>query len=141
MFPNDEYFPEQWYLHNTGQTCMYGSGGTPNADINAPEAWETTTGDPNVVIAVVDSGVDSNHPDLVDNLVPGYDFWEYDNLPNPSPEVSLDNANYGHGTGCAGLIAATGNNNIGVTGVTWNCSIMPIRRSCHMADGQGIEVS
>jgi len=141
VFPNDQYFPEQWYLHNTGQVCMYGSGGTPNADINATEAWKITTGDPNVVIAVFDTGVDSKHPDLVNNLLPGYDFWEYDDLPDPSPEVSLDNANYAHGTACAGLIAAMGNNNIGVTGVTWNCGIMPIRRSCIMADGQEIEVS
>jgi hypothetical protein len=69
VFPNDEYFPNQWHLYNTGQ-----SGGTPGADIRAPEAWEITTGDPNIVIAVLDTGVDLNHPDLIENLVPGYDF-------------------------------------------------------------------
>ena len=127
VFPDDEYFPEQWYLHNTGQICMYGSGGTPNADINAPEAWEITTGDPNIIVALPDTGVDADHPDLINNMVPGYDFWENDDQPDGSPEVLLDNEVYGHGTGCAGLIAATGNNAIGVTGVTWNCKIMPIR--------------
>jgi subtilisin family serine protease len=69
VFPNDEYFPLQWHLHNTGQ-----SGGTPGADTRAPEAWEITTGDPNVVIALFDCGVDTRHPDLVDNLMTGHDF-------------------------------------------------------------------
>jgi subtilisin family serine protease len=119
VFPNDEYFPMQWHLHNTGQ-----SGGTPGADINAPEAWEITTGDPNIVIAVIDEGVDTHHPDLVNNIVPGYDFVEDDNTADPAEQGGLLAA---HGTGCAGLIAAEGNNGIGVTGVTWNCKIMPIR--------------
>jgi subtilisin family serine protease len=113
VFPNDEYFPMQWHLYNTGQ-----SGGTPGADIRAPEAWEITAGDPNIVIAVIDSGVDLNHPDLVNNLVPGYDFYDDDDEP-------MDE--YGHGTACAGLIAAQGSNLIGVSGVTWNCSLMPVR--------------
>jgi len=118
VYPNDEYFPNQWHLHNTGQ-----SGGTPGADINAPEAWEITTGDPNIVIAVIDSGVDSNHPDLVDNLAAGYDFYEDDDHADPSLKDSLD----AHGTCCAGLVAAEGNNSIGVTGVAYDSKIMPIR--------------
>jgi len=76
VIPNDEYWAEQWHLHNTGQY-----GGTPDADINAPEAWEITTGDPNIVVAVLDDGVDVNHPDLINNLVPGYDFNEGDDDP------------------------------------------------------------
>ncbi len=114
FIPNDEYFPYQWHLHNTGQL-----GGTPDADINASEAWEITTGEPNIVVAVLDTGVDTNHPDLMANLVPGYDFFEDDDRPDPDEDA--------HGTTCAGLIAAKGNNGIGVTGVTWNCSIIPIR--------------
>ena len=117
VFPNDEYFPYQWHLHNTGQL-----GGTPDADINAPEAWEITAGDPNIVVAVIDSGVDLDHPDLVSNLVPGYDFLDDDDRPEPNDY--LENP---HGTACAGLVAAQGNNGIGVSGVTWNCKIMPIR--------------
>lgn len=113
VFPNDEYFSKQWHLHNTGH-----SGGTPGADINAPEAWEITTGDPNIVVALPDSGVDLNHPDLIDNLVPGYDFLDDDSNPMDS---------HGHGTACAGLIAARGNNDIGLAGITWKCKVMPVR--------------
>ena len=123
VIPNDEYFPMQWHLHNTGQ-----SGGTPGADIRAPEAWEITTGDPNIVVAVIDTGVDSKHPDLVNNLVPGYDFLDDDEIPDPA-------GNDAHGTACAGLIAAEGNNGIGVTGVTWNCKIMPVRIFGNRPDG------
>jgi subtilisin family serine protease len=113
--PDDEYFPNQWHLYNTGQ-----SGGTAGADINAPAAWEITTGNPNIIVAVLDEGVDTDHPDLIDNIVPGYDFYDDDNSPDPT-------GNSAHGTACAGLIAAKGNNGIGVTGVAWNCKIMPIR--------------
>ncbi|MBA7602614.1 hypothetical protein ES703_09710 [subsurface metagenome] len=115
VIPNDTYFPNQWHLNNTGQ-----SGGTPDADIDATLAWEVSTGDPDIVVAVVDSGVDTGHPDLINNIVPGYDFYEDDN----SPEPYGDDA---HGTACAGLIAAQGNNGLGVTGVVWDCKIMPIR--------------
>jgi len=124
VFPNDTYFPMQWHLHNTGQ-----SGGTPGADINAPEAWEITTGDPNIIVAVPDTGVDTNHPDLADNLVPGYDFYENDDQPDPA----FDDPVNAHGTACAGLVAAKGNNALGVTGVTWDCRIMPIK--IETADG------
>ncbi len=117
VYPNDIYFIKQWHLNNTGQT-----GGTPNADVNAPEAWEVTTGDPNIVIAVIDTGVDTDHPDLINNIVQGYDFYDDDSDPNPT-------GNDAHGTACAGLAAARGNNGIGVTGVTWRCKIMPIRIS------------
>ena len=120
--PNDEYLPMQWHLHNIGQF-----GYIPDADINALEAWDITTGDPNIVIAIVDNGVDANHPDLVNNLVPGYDFFDDDD----STDSERDNNGYidNHGTMCAGLAAAQGNNYIGVMGVTWNCKIMPIRIS------------
>jgi len=118
VFPNDEYFPMQWHLYNTGQF-----GGTPGADIRAPEAWEITTGDPNIVIAVIDCGVDSQHPDLMENLVLGYDFLDDDDQADPllAPPANA------HGTNCAGLVAAQGSNDIGVSGVVWNCKIMPIR--------------
>jgi subtilisin family serine protease len=118
VIPNDEYFPKQWHLYNYGQSL-----GLPHADVNAPAAWELTTGDPNIIIAVLDTGVDVNHPDLINNIVPGYDFLDDDNLAAPSLNLALD----GHGTNCAGLAAARGNNGIGVAGVAWNCKIMPIR--------------
>ncbi len=118
VFPNDVYFPYQWHLHNTGQ-----SGGTPGADIRAPEAWEITTGDPNVVIAICDFGIDPNHPDLIPNIVSGYDFWDDDSEAYPSHDYWYE----AHGTMCAGIVSAQGNNVLGVTGVTWNCKLMPIR--------------
>jgi thermitase len=118
VIPNDTYFSKQWHLNNTGQ-----SGGKTCADVNAPEAWTITTGDPNIVIAVLDTGVDVHHPDLVANIVAGYDFVDDDNIPIPATGLA-DNA---HGTMCAGLAAACGNNKIGVCGVAWNCKIMPVR--------------
>jgi len=119
VMPSDPGFSLQWHLHNTGQL-----NGTPGADIKAPTAWEITTGDPNIIVALLDTGIDTKHPDLVNNLVPGYDFFDDDN--DPSPALNPFDA---HGTACAGLLAAQGNNGFGITGVTWNCRIMPIRTS------------
>jgi subtilisin family serine protease len=118
--PNDPRFGELWGLHNTGQ-----SGGTPDADIDAPEAWEITTGSEDVVVAVIDTGVDYNHPDLTENIlrdgdgnVVGYDYRNNDADP-------MDD--HDHGTHCAGTIGARGNNGIGVTGVTHRVKIMPLK--------------
>ena len=127
VFPNDKYFPRQWYLHSTGR-----SGELPDADINAPEAWTITVGDPNIIIAVIDCGVDTNHPDLVNNLVPGYDFYDDDDSPDPASDYP-DNV---HGTACAGVIAAQGNNAVGVVGVASNCKIMPIRVTRTLSEGE-----
>lgn len=121
LIPNDEYFDRQWHLCNTGQT-----GGIHNADVNAPGAWEITTGDPNIIVAILDTGVDANHPDLINNMVPGYDFIDNDAIPEPGRFWVND----AHGTSCAGLVAAQGNNGIGVAGIAWNCKIMPIRMIC-----------
>jgi subtilisin family serine protease len=117
VIPNDPLFPLQWHLHNTGQI-----DGKPGADINAVQAWEITTGDPNIIIAVIGEGIDLDHPDLVHNLVPGTDFFDRDDAPYPGP------ASGGLGeTMAAGLIAAEGNNGTGVAGVAWHCKIMPVR--------------
>ena len=134
--PNDSYFNNLWGLHNTGQT-----GGTADADIDAPEAWNLTTGSAEVIIAVVDTGVAYDHPDLAGNIwnnagetsctdgidndgngyiddCKGWDFVGNDNDP----------ADYnGHGTHVAGTIAAHGNNSNGITGVMWQAKIMPLR--------------
>jgi subtilisin family serine protease len=133
--PNDSSYNQLWGLHNTGQ-----SAGTVDADIDAPEAWEFSTGSADVLVAVIDTGVDYNHLDLRDNIWAnpgeiagngidddgngfiddqrGWDFYANDN--NPFDET-------GHGTHCAGTIGATGNNNLGVTGVCWDVSIIPVR--------------
>jgi subtilisin family serine protease len=115
--PNDPYFSALWGLHNTGQVVR-GERGTPGADVKAPEAWDNTTGSSDVVVAVLDTGVDYNEPDLAPNIMKGYDFI----MNNTDP---MDRN--GHGTHVAGIIAAAGNNGIGVTGVMWNAKIMPVR--------------
>ncbi|MGV8108403.1 NBR1-Ig-like domain-containing protein [Methanospirillum sp.] len=110
---NDPYASYLWGLHNTGQT-----GGIVDADIDAPEAWAVTKGSTSVIVGVVDSGVDYNHPDLAANMVGGY------NAITGTTNPMDDN---GHGTHCAGTIGAVGNNGIGVVGVNWNVKIMPLK--------------
>lgn len=118
--PNDTYFRDfLWGLHNTGQN-VNGTAGTPGADIHGPEAWDITRGSSTVKVAVIDTGVDYNHPDLTGNLSSTlrYDFVNSDANP-------MDANN--HGTHVAGTIAAVGNNGLGVTGVSWTATIMPLR--------------
>ena len=150
--PNDPDFRKQWYLHNTGQIFLVNTflGDTlpiwfpfrakPGIDIQALEAWDIETGSPDVVIAIPDTGVDYTHPDLAANIwnntdeipnngidddqngyiddVRGWDFAYEDNDP-------MDDGV--HGTLCAGVAGAVGNNGIGMTGVAWNCKIMPLK--------------
>ncbi len=140
--PNDPRYPELWGLNNIGQT-----GGKPDADVDAPEAWDVQTGT-DVVVAVIDTGVDYTHPDLAANIwtnpgeipgngidddgngyvddVHGYDFCNSDNDPKDD---------HGHGTHVAGTIAAVGNNGVGVTGVSWSARIMAVKFLC--ASGSG----
>jgi len=127
--PNDPYFPFQWSLHNTGQ--MYPASGRYNdppgaldADIDAPEAWDIQTGSGDIIVAVADTGVDYNHRDIDDNMwtdangYHGYDFVNNDNYP-------MDD--HGHGTHCAGVIAAEGNNGLDIAGVCWKVKIMALK--------------
>lgn len=131
-FPNDPFFNLLWGLHNFGQ-----NGGKPNIDINAPEAWVDTKGSSEIVIGVIDTGIDYTHPDLAPNI------WI-----NPSeiPNNNIDDDNngwiddvhginailgngdpmddHGHGTHVSGTIAANGNDGIGITGVMWQASIV-----------------
>lgn len=133
--PNDPSFSQQWGLNNTGQ-----NSGTADADIDAPEAWNVSTGSGKTIVAVIDTGVDYTHPDLAANIwtntreiagngidddhdgyvddVHGWDFANNDNNPMD------DN---GHGTHVAGIIGAVGNNGIGVDGVNWRVQIMPLK--------------
>lgn len=119
--PDDTHFASLWGLHNTGQT-VNGVPGTVNADINAPAAWNITRGDPNIIIAVIDTGADLNHPDLTANFLPqaGED-WDFADAGDSSP----DDAD-GHGTHVAGTAAGVDNTG-GVIGVAPRCRIMPLR--------------
>jgi subtilisin family serine protease len=134
-FPDDEHFDNKWDLHNDG------SYGTEDSDIDAPEAWDITTGGvtalgDTIVVAVVDGGSNLNHPDL--------DHWK-NTAEIPNNNIDDDNNGYiddydgwngysnsgnipthSHGTHVSGIVGAIGNNGIGVTGVNWNCKIMPL---------------
>ncbi|HNH05219.1 MAG TPA: S8 family serine peptidase, partial [Anaerolineales bacterium] len=114
---NDTYYPSQWHLNNNQQ---YGSGTTNDADIDAPEAWDRTTGNSSVVIAVIDEGVDLIHEDISPKLVAGYDATGLGSGGGPSGDDA-------HGTNVGGLAAASSNNGFGVAGVCQKCSIMPVR--------------
>ena len=131
--PSDPRFSDQWALSNEGQR-----GGKVGADISATTAWSVTTGDDDVVIAVLDSGVDYNHQDLANNIwtrpdnTPEYvddaagtiqDLHGYNAIDNSADPMD-DN---GHGTHCAGIIGAEGGNDIGITGVNWKIRIMPLK--------------
>lgn len=128
--PSDEYFGEQFYLHNTGQEINDGKFGTIDADIDAPEAWEITKGDPNVVVAVIDEGITSDHPDLPNTRqlrLSGSNFAAaFDGSGNPNEPSPTTGANTAHGDACAGIIGAT-QDNLGVTGIAPLCKIMPVK--------------
>lgn len=139
--PNDASFAQQWSLNNTGQ-----SGGTVDADIDAVEAWDITTGGltalgDTIVVAVIDGGYQLNHPDLQANI-----FKNYQEIPgngidddgngyiddvngwnayNNNGTIPSDN----HGTHVSGIIGARGNNSTGVAGVNWRVKILPIAGS------------
>jgi subtilisin family serine protease len=137
---NDTFYGLQWRLKNTGQ-AIRGTPGIHDADIDAPEAWSLTTGDPAFIVAVIDTGVEYTHEDLANNIwvnpgeipddkidndgngfnddVHGWDFYRNDNDPMDLRD--------GHGTHVSGTICAEANNGIGVSGVAWHCNIMALR--------------
>ncbi len=161
--PNDTAFSQQWGLHNTGQT-----EGLPDADIDAPAAWDVSIGSSDVVVAVLDTGIDYEHPDLRANRwvneleanglpffdddgngyvddVYGYDF-SYGNV-TPSatgvfPPGDTPRDTHNHGTHVAGIIGAVGNNNRGISGVSPNVSLMPVQMlSDWMGTGTVVEAA
>jgi Subtilase family/FG-GAP-like repeat len=139
--PNDPDFPSQWSLQNTGQ-----DGGTPGADIHATQAWSLTTGSPNVVVGVIDTGVDYNHQDLAGNIWSATAPFSVTtqtgavvqcpagahgfNMVTDSCDPMDDN---GHGSHVSGTIGAVGNNGIGVAGINWQVQIL----ACKFLDASG----
>jgi len=118
---NDPRYNKQWHLKNEG-TGIQGNG-IIGADINVEAAWELTTGSSNVKIAILDSGVDTLHPELLGKLRPGFDAFGAGTNGYPIPTYPSD----GHGTACAGIAAANTNNAEGIAGVCQNCQVIPIR--------------
>ncbi len=135
ILPNDPKFESQWHLFNTGQ-----SDGIDNIDIYAPEAWKIRNTSEEIVVAIIDTGIDYYHPDLDDNIwinaneIPnnnlddddngyvddyyGWDFYSGDN----DPMDYMD-----HGTHVAGIVGAEGNNGIGVAGISWDVQLMALK--------------
>jgi len=139
--PNDPFFTTQWSMQNTGQ-----NGGTVGADIHAAQAWDISTGSANVVVAVLDTGIDYNHPDLAPNVwssAGGFSAASINGAVVSCPAGThglnvVDNScdpfdDNSHGTHVSGIIGAVGNNGVGVAGVNWTVQILP----CKFLDSQG----
>jgi subtilisin family serine protease len=146
IIPSDQYYNKQWYLDK----------------IRAPLAWDKIRETPNIIIAVIDSGMEIKHPDLYSNIwqntgeIPGngidddrngfiddYNGWDFiNNVPDPSPkfEDGFTEAGIMHGTIVAGIIAAASNNGTGISGVTWKVQIMPLKVLDDKGEGRTSEV-
>jgi thermitase len=133
VLPHDPQFENQWALNNSGQ-----NGGKKGADISATLAWATTTGTENLVVAVLDTGVDYRHEDLEANMwtrpdgMAPYRDAELGTIDDEHGFNAIDNASdpmddNGHGTHCAGIIGAEGENDLGIAGVNWKVQIMPLK--------------
>lgn len=118
---DDTHYSRQWSLKNVGSPIQ--GNGTPGADIDMELAWEITTGNSDIKIAILDSGVDFLHADLSSKMLPGYDAMGTETDGYPTPNFPGD----GHGTACAGIAAAETDNDLGIAGVCPECSIVPIK--------------
>jgi subtilisin-like proprotein convertase family protein len=119
--PNDPLVTQMWHVKNTGNNIPDNVQGIPGCDMNLDSAWAITTGNPNVLIAITDTGVDTNHVDLRNNLC-DRSLW-YDAVDNNQRPYDQ----YYHGTGVTGCTSAIGNNDTGTVGVAYTCKCMPIR--------------
>lgn len=139
----DEHFAKQWGLQNLGQKDPSGKEGVTGIDVNAIEAWKIQTGSKNVIVAVIDTGVDYNNPDLKENM------WTNEAELSGQPDIDDDGNGYvddvygfsfvngkdyadpmddhGHGSHCAGVIGARTNNQIGMAGLNWDVRIMAVK--------------
>lgn len=137
--PNDSFFtPQQWGLRNTGQTIA-GQAGTVGADVSAQAAWDISTGDANQVVAILDSGIDYNHPDLAPNVwtsPAGFSVTLGASTINcPAGSRGFNTINntcdplddHNHGSNVSGIIGAAGNNGVGVTGINWTTKLLALK--------------
>ena len=113
VVPDDTFFLRQWHLNNTGQ-----SGGSIDADIDAIEGWQITRGHESITVAVLDTGILSDHPEFVGRVLPGWDFVNDDNDPT---------SDHPHGLYVTGLLAANADNTFGVAGVDHGTLILPVK--------------
>ncbi|MCC7141904.1 MAG: S8 family serine peptidase, partial [Candidatus Eisenbacteria bacterium] len=120
LTPNDPTYPSQWAHNNTGQAIRYTGGtvGTADCDTDTDQAWDLQTGSASFILAIVDTGCDTGHPEFAGRVVAGYDYVNNDSNPTD------DN---GHGTSCAGIALGGGNNAAGIAGVAWNVKLMPVK--------------
>jgi hypothetical protein len=118
--PNDPFVNMQWSVRNTGNNIPTGVTGVSGCDMNVDSAWNISLGNPNVIISVSDTGCDTLHEDLSANFIPGTGRNFYNNTIGGFDDM-------GHGTGCAGIIAAVGNNGIGISGVAPLCKMLPVK--------------
>jgi thermitase len=139
--PNDADFSKLWGLNNVGQADSAGQVGTAGSDIEVAPLWQAgITGDKRVVVAVIDTGIDHLHPDLADNIFTNAGEIAGNNIDDDKNGFIDDvhgynfearNANarddHDHGSHCAGTIGGVGNNGVGVTGVAWNVTLMPLK--------------
>ncbi|NCU39633.1 hypothetical protein EOL99_01940 [Candidatus Falkowbacteria bacterium] len=146
LSPNDPFYQNQWYLHR----------------IAAEKAWSKAASSPHTIIAVIDSGIQIDHPDLKDNIwrnqaeiaedgkdndgngfiddIYGWDFTDNTNDPNPKLKDGWTKMGISHGTLVAGIIAASGNNKKGVAGLTWKAQIMPLKALNDKGEGRTSDV-
>jgi len=146
--PNDPQFEDQWQYINTGQ-----SGGVAGADIDADLAWDITTGGvttqgDTIVVAALDDGIDTDHPDFEDNLWKNYAEIPNNNIDDDGNGYVDDYAGWnseqdndnieggGHGTPVAGIMGAKGNNGIGVAGMSWDVKVMVIKNNFNTNEAQ-----
>lgn len=170
LLPDDEFFPKQWGLRNSGQ-IIFGDKGiitaTPGADIDAENAWQVNSGNGSVIVATIDTGIEYDHPDLqknvwhnpgesgldgigndkksngIDDDANGYiDDWRGWNFVADSNDPqdddlfsSTDQRPLGHGSHVAGIIGATGNNTLGVSGINWKVQLMALKFFTATGDG------
>ncbi|HOJ08345.1 MAG: S8 family serine peptidase [Ignavibacteriota bacterium] len=118
--PNDPFVNSQWSIRNTGNNIPTGVAGTPGCDMNVDSAWNISLGSPDVIISVSDTGCDTLHVDLAANFIPGTGRNFYNNTIGGFDDM-------GHGTSCAGIIAAVGNNGIGISGIAPLCKMLPVK--------------